>query len=186
MKIYGEIAILYTANDYGDMWQIGLNQQGQIDLRKERRRQIRRHKSGHLRSARRLSAQHRARGAFNVLQVRHECRHSPVDALGKQGSHRANALVLRLIRRETYPPQRAPGAELRNPTVGRAFCIVGLAERADHPLSGSLAPILAHAFRGVAAPTFHESVASENRRDGFFSTRVSCSQTFDALSISLL
>jgi hypothetical protein len=34
MKIYGEIAILYTANDYGDMWQIGLNQQGAIDLRK--------------------------------------------------------------------------------------------------------------------------------------------------------
>ena len=34
MKIYGEIAILYTANDYGDMWQIGLNQQGQIDLRR--------------------------------------------------------------------------------------------------------------------------------------------------------
>jgi Domain of unknown function (DUF4159) len=31
MKIYGEIAILYTANDYGDMWQVGLNQQGQID-----------------------------------------------------------------------------------------------------------------------------------------------------------
>ncbi|MEO6052668.1 MAG: DUF4159 domain-containing protein, partial [Chthoniobacterales bacterium] len=24
LKIYGEIAILYTANDYGDMWQIGL------------------------------------------------------------------------------------------------------------------------------------------------------------------
>jgi Domain of unknown function (DUF4159) len=35
MKIYGEIAILYTANDYGDMWQVGLNQQGQIDLRKD-------------------------------------------------------------------------------------------------------------------------------------------------------
>lgn len=35
MKIYGEIAILYTANDYGDMWQIGLNHQGQIDLRKD-------------------------------------------------------------------------------------------------------------------------------------------------------
>ncbi|HEY5742423.1 MAG TPA: DUF4159 domain-containing protein [Terrimicrobiaceae bacterium] len=34
MKIYGEIAVLYTANDYGDMWQVGLNQQGQIDLRK--------------------------------------------------------------------------------------------------------------------------------------------------------
>ncbi len=35
MKIYGEIAILYTANDYGDMWQVGLNQQGLIDLRKD-------------------------------------------------------------------------------------------------------------------------------------------------------
>jgi hypothetical protein len=35
MKIYGEIAILYTANDYGDMWQVGLNQQGEIDLRKD-------------------------------------------------------------------------------------------------------------------------------------------------------
>ena len=35
VKIYGEIAILYTANDYGDMWQVGLNQQGQIDLRKD-------------------------------------------------------------------------------------------------------------------------------------------------------
>lgn len=34
MKIYGEIAILYTANDYGDMWQVGLNQQGQIDTRR--------------------------------------------------------------------------------------------------------------------------------------------------------
>jgi uncharacterized protein DUF4159 len=34
MKIYGEIAILYTANDYGDMWQVGLNQQGQIDMRR--------------------------------------------------------------------------------------------------------------------------------------------------------
>ena len=34
MKIFGEIAILYTANDYGDMWQVGLNQEGQIDLRK--------------------------------------------------------------------------------------------------------------------------------------------------------
>ncbi len=34
LKIFGEIAILYTSNDYGDMWQIGLNQQGQIDLRK--------------------------------------------------------------------------------------------------------------------------------------------------------
>ncbi len=34
IKIFGEIAILYTANDYGDMWQVGLNHEGQIDLRK--------------------------------------------------------------------------------------------------------------------------------------------------------
>jgi hypothetical protein len=34
LKIYGEIAILYTANDYGDMWQVGLTQQGQIDTRR--------------------------------------------------------------------------------------------------------------------------------------------------------
>jgi len=40
LKIYGEIAILYTANDYGDMWQIGLNQQGQIDLRRNERNQF--------------------------------------------------------------------------------------------------------------------------------------------------
>jgi len=33
LKIYGEIAIIYTPNDYGDMWQFGLNQQGQIDMR---------------------------------------------------------------------------------------------------------------------------------------------------------
>lgn len=35
MKWYGEIAILYTANDYGDMWQTGLNREGQIDLRRD-------------------------------------------------------------------------------------------------------------------------------------------------------
>ncbi len=34
LKIYGEVAIIYTSNDYGDMWQIGLNQQGQIDMRR--------------------------------------------------------------------------------------------------------------------------------------------------------
>jgi hypothetical protein len=34
MKIYGEIAILYTANDYGDMWQVGLDESGKIDTRK--------------------------------------------------------------------------------------------------------------------------------------------------------
>ncbi|MEI6278760.1 MAG: DUF4159 domain-containing protein [Verrucomicrobiae bacterium] len=33
LKIFGEIAIIYTANDYGDMWQIGLTEQGQVDLR---------------------------------------------------------------------------------------------------------------------------------------------------------
>ncbi|MGC1480153.1 MAG: DUF4159 domain-containing protein [Chthoniobacterales bacterium] len=32
LKIFGEIAILYTANDYGDMWQIGLDENGNIDL----------------------------------------------------------------------------------------------------------------------------------------------------------
>lgn len=39
MSIYGEIAIIYTANDYGDMWQVGLNQQGQIDTRRNERGQ---------------------------------------------------------------------------------------------------------------------------------------------------
>lgn len=37
MKIYGEVAILYTANDYGDMWQFGLNAKGEIDLRRNNR-----------------------------------------------------------------------------------------------------------------------------------------------------
>ena len=40
LKIYGEIAILYTSNDYGDMWQIGLNHQGQIDTRRNERGQF--------------------------------------------------------------------------------------------------------------------------------------------------
>jgi hypothetical protein len=40
LKIYGEIAILYTANDYGDMWQVGLNRQGQIDLRTDKNGQF--------------------------------------------------------------------------------------------------------------------------------------------------
>ena len=39
LKIYGEIAILYTANDYGDMWQVGLNQKGEIDTRRNARGQ---------------------------------------------------------------------------------------------------------------------------------------------------
>ncbi len=32
LRIFGEIAILYTSNDYGDMWQIGLDADGKIDL----------------------------------------------------------------------------------------------------------------------------------------------------------
>lgn len=35
MKVYGEIAVIYTANDYGDMWQIGLDKDGRIDLRRD-------------------------------------------------------------------------------------------------------------------------------------------------------
>src|SRR5438067_4524314 len=35
MQIYGEIAVLYTANDYGDMWQIGLDERGQVDERRD-------------------------------------------------------------------------------------------------------------------------------------------------------
>ena len=36
MKIYGEIGIIYTANDYGDMWQVGLLEDGKIDTRRDR------------------------------------------------------------------------------------------------------------------------------------------------------
>ena len=39
LKIYGEIAVIYTSNDYADMWQIGLNEQGQFDLSKDERDQ---------------------------------------------------------------------------------------------------------------------------------------------------
>ena len=31
LKIYGEVAIIYTANDYGDMWQIGLLPDGKVN-----------------------------------------------------------------------------------------------------------------------------------------------------------
>ena len=34
LKIFGEIAVLYTANDYGDMWQVGLDDKGQVDTRR--------------------------------------------------------------------------------------------------------------------------------------------------------
>ena len=40
LKIYGEVAIIYTANDYGDMWQVGLNDQGKIDDRKNEKNQF--------------------------------------------------------------------------------------------------------------------------------------------------
>lgn len=37
LKTYDEIAILYTSNDYGDMWQIGINEAGEIDTRRDER-----------------------------------------------------------------------------------------------------------------------------------------------------
>ncbi|MBV9127273.1 MAG: DUF4159 domain-containing protein [Verrucomicrobia bacterium] len=40
MQLYGEIAVLYTANDYGDMWQIGLTEQGQIDESRDERKHL--------------------------------------------------------------------------------------------------------------------------------------------------
>ena len=40
LKIYGEVAIIYTANDYGDMWQIGLLPDGKVDTRKNERGQL--------------------------------------------------------------------------------------------------------------------------------------------------
>jgi hypothetical protein len=39
LKIYGEIAVIYTANDYGDMWQIGLLPDGKVDLRRNAQNQ---------------------------------------------------------------------------------------------------------------------------------------------------
>jgi hypothetical protein len=35
LKMFGEVAVIYTANDYGDMWQIGLNADRQIDLSRD-------------------------------------------------------------------------------------------------------------------------------------------------------
>jgi len=34
LKMFGEVSVIYTANDYGDMWQIGLDANGKIDLRR--------------------------------------------------------------------------------------------------------------------------------------------------------
>ncbi|MDQ3624075.1 MAG: DUF4159 domain-containing protein, partial [Verrucomicrobiota bacterium] len=36
----GEIAVLYTANDYGDMWQFGLDEKGEFDLRRDEKRRM--------------------------------------------------------------------------------------------------------------------------------------------------
>jgi hypothetical protein len=36
----GEIAVLYTANDYGDMWQFGLDEKGEIDLSRDERKRL--------------------------------------------------------------------------------------------------------------------------------------------------
>lgn len=35
MKVYDEISVIYTANDYGDMMRVGLNAEGEIDMRKD-------------------------------------------------------------------------------------------------------------------------------------------------------
>ncbi|MFV0337848.1 MAG: DUF4159 domain-containing protein [Chthoniobacterales bacterium] len=35
LEMYGQIGILYTSNDYGDMWQIGLKEDGTVDLRRD-------------------------------------------------------------------------------------------------------------------------------------------------------
>lgn len=40
IRYHGEIAILYTANDYGDMWQIGLDADGEPDYSRNARGQL--------------------------------------------------------------------------------------------------------------------------------------------------
>ena len=39
LRFCGEIAVIYSSNDYGNMWQVGLNQQGQIDTRQNEHHQ---------------------------------------------------------------------------------------------------------------------------------------------------
>ncbi len=39
LRIYGEIAVIYTLNDYGDMWQVGIDENGAIDMRRDANRQ---------------------------------------------------------------------------------------------------------------------------------------------------
>jgi hypothetical protein len=36
----GEIAVIYTANDYGDMWQFGIDEKGEIDLSRDEKRRL--------------------------------------------------------------------------------------------------------------------------------------------------
>ncbi len=36
----GEIAVIYTANDYGDMWQFGIDEKGEIDLSRDEKRRM--------------------------------------------------------------------------------------------------------------------------------------------------
>ncbi len=39
LRIFGQVAVIYTANDYCDMWQVGLTEDGQIDRRLDENRQ---------------------------------------------------------------------------------------------------------------------------------------------------
>lgn len=34
LKRFGEVGVIYTANDYGDMWQVGINERGDYDTRR--------------------------------------------------------------------------------------------------------------------------------------------------------
>jgi hypothetical protein len=36
----GEIAVIYTANDYGDMWQFGIDEKGQLDLSRDEKKRM--------------------------------------------------------------------------------------------------------------------------------------------------
>ncbi len=40
MGYCGEIAVLYTANDYGDMWQFGIDEKGDIDLSRDEKKRM--------------------------------------------------------------------------------------------------------------------------------------------------
>ncbi len=35
LKLFDEVAVIYTPNDYGDMWQIGITERGEYDLRRD-------------------------------------------------------------------------------------------------------------------------------------------------------